>query len=987
MTRPESIDNKSPKAEPAASNAWANRLWQALARLVERLKSTRRTVAIAVGLALAVNLILLGAFFWSRGGQTTHVRVEVRDSAFTAYIDGRLHAKARFAAPAAGGLVLSVRDTGLIPSLPVPRGIDYVRVTDLDSGEILFEDDFSQDPLLKWTEVQGNFASDDGVIGVDGEGALVLQENWRDYAVDLKYKNITEASVILRAQDRWTGVSFNFRLFKNYDSGFVLVEDGQVIDSMPGALTEPKRSAALKSVVNMSVKGYPFVLLGLAAGLGAVVALLLADTALRRIAGVLGQIARVPERGLPRIRSLSPPGWLGGALTRIAPAMPWFVAGGIAAGAFGIALFLLYAYGDAMPHVQDSVAYVFQARFFAEGRIAVPPPPVEGAFDFERPPFVVVSDGKWASVYPFGHPLLLAIGLRVGALWLIPPLIGGASVLLVFAIGRRVYGTRVGLLAAVLLASSPFFFMTASNFMSHNTGAFYLLSALFFLTFRDRRPLFFGVLAGLSFGLLFNTRPLAALALMPTLGLFLLLDVLAQERRLVGVRRAAGFGAGALAMAAAYLLYNFGTTGDPFTSGFGASGFNQSLGFGGGHTVVLGIQNVQAQMAALLLVFNGWPQYVGLAFVLLPFVLGTRERWDWMLLASALLVITAYVFYVGHGISHGPRYWYVVTPLLILLVARGADRAAILLASGASSVVGTVMRPAGRPVWAGILVVYSLVLVLIGGSINSWLLGTDATWFMDFVPNRAVALQSYNGVDDRLLVVIEDADLEDALVLVEGPCPWQCYGSVFLLNSPTLDGDIVIVKDDPERRAEVFAAYPDRRVYLATYVNPTLRPYGSPAISPESGVSFQRSPVPLAREIALPTPTPTPPPPTPDPTEALGRDEQRREDLASIAEALQAYYERHGSYPLAEGLQSFCAFRDLDAGCKVEEFLDPLPHDPSSDRVYSYLSDGRTFALFALLEGSGSPSQCPDFVPQALESVDYLYCVQGPETDRPADRS
>ena len=34
---------------------------------------------------------------------------------------------------------------------------------------------------------------------------------------------------------------------------------------------------------------------------------------------------------------------------------------------------------------------------------------------------------------------------------------------------------------------------------------------------------------------------------------------------------------------------------------------------------------------------TGWPAYVGLAFVLAPFLLGTRNRWDYFCLACALL--------------------------------------------------------------------------------------------------------------------------------------------------------------------------------------------------------------------------------------------------------------------------------------------------------------------------------------------------------------
>ena len=920
-------------------------------RLPFRVRRFRISIAFAV--FLIINLVLFSAYLWSRGGQTTHVRVEARGNEFTAYVDGQLHAQAQLDAPIQGGLALALQDTQNLPSLPNPRGIDYVRVTDLASGEVLFEDDFSSGYGPAWTDVSGAFSSEDGVLGIQGDGTLVLTDrSWDNYAVDVEYKNIQGASILLRAKDSGTGVAYSLRPFRHYDNGLALLDQGQVMDFAAGALIKPKGGELIKSLVAMTLKAYPLTMLLLLFGFIAVAGL--------QFAGVF----RLPFR-LPRLPS----------------ALPWLAAGALAGGAFGVTLFLIYSYASHMPHVQDSVSYIFQAKLLASGQLAAPPPPVVEAFTFEHPPFIALSDGKWASVYPFGHPLALAVGLRLGAIWLIPPLLGAASILIIFTIGQKIFSTRVGLLAALLLAASPFFYMTASNFMSHNTVVFYLLSSLLFLTMSDKRPVLYSVLAGLFFGLAFNTRPLESLVLILPFGLVLLSRLLPRDRWRTGVQQVGAFNAGGLVMLVAYLLYNYGTTGDPFTNGFSAGGFGGNLGFGGEHSVNLGIRNVQVQMAFLLLFLNGWPQYIGLMFVLLPFVLGTRHRWDWFLLTCALLVIAAYVFFIGHGIMHGPRYWYAATPFLILLAAHGADRAAVLLADAAGFLRRALFGVGRPPVWAGVLVVYSLIAALVGGGVYGWLLGNHVSWQADFVPNQATSLQDFNGVDDRLVQLVDDADLDNALVLVEGNCPnWQCYGSVFWLNSPTLDGDVVFVRDREEYRAEILQAYPDRAVYTATYNSLSLVPFGTiPSLSGIGGAQDLQS-APIAREIALPTPTlsPTPlSPPTASPAEAIQRDEQRRRDLARIAAALQRYYDRRGAYPLAAGLQSFCRYRDLDAGCNVAEVLDPLPQDPSDGGTYWYQSDGTTFTLFAPMEGVAGPSQCPDPLPGPLTAVNQLYCVQG----------
>ncbi|MCH7718337.1 MAG: glycosyltransferase family 39 protein, partial [Chloroflexi bacterium] len=477
MTESEEMQELVSPAEEPDGNAMWRGLPARLRQATRHLWTQRPYLTIGFAIFLVVNVALVAGYLWSRGGQTVHVRVEADGDQFTAYIDGKLHAEGEFDAPSQGGIMLILADTQSLPSLPEPRGIDSVRVTDLDTNEVLFEDDFSSGYGPEW-QASGAFSSKNGVLGVTGRGVLdLLDAPWRNYAVDVKYKNIEGSTIILRAQDGRTDVTYNFRPFRDLDNRLTYREEGQVVSHAPGRRIELSKSETIRSLVAMTLNPYPLVLLLLALGFLAVVAL--------QFTGVL----RAPR-----------------ALASVSPNLAWYVAAVITGGAFAVTLFLNYSYGSRLPHVPDSVSYIFQAKLLASGRLAAPPPPVEEVFDFFFPPFIFLSGDKWASIYPFGHPLMLAIGARLGAIWLIPPLLGAASVALVFAIGRKIYSARVGLLAALLLATSPFFLMTASNFMAHNTAVFYLLGSLLFLAIIDRRPFLFGLLAGLFFGLVFNTR-------------------------------------------------------------------------------------------------------------------------------------------------------------------------------------------------------------------------------------------------------------------------------------------------------------------------------------------------------------------------------------------------------------------------------------------------------------------------------------------------
>ena len=109
---------------------------------------------------------------------------------------------------------------------------------------------------------------------------------------------------------------------------------------------------------------------------------------------------------------------------------------------------------EGMPHCQDEVAYLFQARILGAGRLYLPslPEDVRGFFDHE----FIVNNGKWYGKYSPGTSALLAAGEAVSAPWAVNPLLGAASVVLVYRLGERLFSWRTGLLTAVAFAVSPF---------------------------------------------------------------------------------------------------------------------------------------------------------------------------------------------------------------------------------------------------------------------------------------------------------------------------------------------------------------------------------------------------------------------------------------------------------------------------------------------------------------------------------------------------
>ncbi|MGA2286452.1 MAG: glycosyltransferase family 39 protein [Dehalococcoidia bacterium] len=763
---------------------------------------SRRFIAVYIG--LAVSALFLGAYWWSAGGAQTHVRIETRDGVYTVFVDGTQQVKAYCDRDTSGAVIVMMPVSDPAAALPHPRGLDRLRVTDADSGAVLLDLDSAALSRLPWTQ--------------RADGWLILNVGsafWSNYIVDAYFANATQGSIFVHASDPSNGIAYSFRPYRHLDNGLDYVQAGKTqqcpvdqpstigpIGTVGARGLQMSKIQTLKSMVAMVVRPLPLIF-------AAALIMLMAVVVLQLLC--VGRLLRP----LGKLR------FGAGNLVLV-----------VAAAAFGVLLYISRGVNGGMPHVPDEVSYVFQAKLLATFHLTTPAPSPATAFSFFYPSLLVNSGGHWASIYPFGHPLVLAIGELVGAVWLIPPLLGALSILLIYRVGKRIHGAHVGAVAAVLLAFSPFFQMTASNLMSHNTAMFYLLVSLFFITAGwRRRSLAYG-LGGVFFGLLLNTRPLTASALVLPFGLLFLSDlVLERGQRMAVIRRSFAFAGGVLLMVGATYLYNLGTTGS-LSSGYGSgSSLETVIGFGNKNSLARGLENDQAQLSALLPSLNGWPLFVGLALVPLPFLLGSRSRWDVFLLLAAVCAMGVWTLYESSGLMHGPRYWFEAVPFLMLLSARGLTLLQERLAHWARLILGR-LRPTEEPIVVARATGYAVLGVLLAVSVHGWMLGKHYDIMRnDFMPRTISELKGFNGADGRLLQAADDMNIHNALILV-APCNnWQCYGTVFWKNSPDFNGDIIWAKDVPEMRyAATLDKYAGRKIYLADYGADTIVPYEPPPL-------------------------------------------------------------------------------------------------------------------------------------------------------------
>ena len=76
---------------------------------------------------------------------------------------------------------------------------------------------------------------------------------------------------------------------------------------------------------------------------------------------------------------------------------------------------------EAVPHVEDEMAYVWQAKVLAHGQMTAPTPPEPQSMYV---PFVVDANGHRSAKYPPGWPMVLALGILLGIRTWVNPLLG-----------------------------------------------------------------------------------------------------------------------------------------------------------------------------------------------------------------------------------------------------------------------------------------------------------------------------------------------------------------------------------------------------------------------------------------------------------------------------------------------------------------------------------------------------------------------------------
>jgi hypothetical protein len=537
--------------------------------------------------------------------------------------------------------------------------------------------------------------------------------------------------------------------------------------------------------------------------------------------------------------------------------------------AFAIALHVSVDVLERLPHVQDSLTYLFQARTLASGELTAPAPPLAGPEETPhfRQEFLLARDGRWFGKYPPGYPAVLALGVAAGGHWLVKPLQAALTVPAIYALARQLYEPRarrntddgpqttdhgqstpnVGLLrqttnhqppttnlntdplntdllTTVLLSASPFFLVMSGSLMAHPAELFW--TTLFMLAWSRalrRGRARWALLAGAALGLLFLTRQITAVVVGLSFGGGLLAVALWRRRfspdatilqpSRSPVRLPAALLVAAAPFALALFAHQAALTGDPLTDPRLLYWPYDRLGFG-------------PEIGEPENVYTYWQSESGPAIQWATdpdqpprghtpsrglYNLGRnltaleQHLFGWPALFTLAFIWLAFLL----------RRPSAVDKLLLLVIAAIAAGYVAFWASGIA--YGPRYLYAALPALAILTARGVGALAATAGKRPTAVLVVLLLGYnLMNLPGRIEAYRGYNFVSGETRAAIEAVVAPPALVFVAvSEADWWEYGAFFTANTPFLDGAFIYARDRGDAENDrLRAAFPGRAAYL-----------------------------------------------------------------------------------------------------------------------------------------------------------------------------
>jgi hypothetical protein len=460
---------------------------------------------------------------------------------------------------------------------------------------------------------------------------------------------------------------------------------------------------------------------------------------------------------------------------------------------------------ERLPHFEDEFAYAWQAQVFADGHLVLPTPDYPKSF---LVPFVVDYQGHRFSKYPPGWSLLLALGVRLGLRAWVNPLLAGLGVWLTYLLGKHIFNAAVGLLAAGLTLTSPFFLMNSGTLLNHPLGL--ALSAGLALAWLQAftgpvsaRPWIPTIAAALLTGALAITRPWTAVGVViPFAGHALYILWRGDRQRRL---RLLVFGLLAAAFSSLLFVWQSLVTGDPLLNTYTLWWPYDKVGFGLGFGPMPDGHNLEYAFAnASRGLRTGWHDLFGwgaFSWVFLPFGLWAvrRNGQAWLVGSVFPGLVCVYLAYFTTPHAVGPRYYF-----------EGLYSLTLLSAAGIVFLAGKALEPSlSQPPVSGWRKARTLGAVALAA-------GLVSTNLLFYTPLRLGSLHNLYGIgrqNQAPFLMPQAQALTPALIIVHSD-QWMSYGALLELEDPDLGSPFIFAWNMNEAiDAKVARRYPNRAVY------------------------------------------------------------------------------------------------------------------------------------------------------------------------------
>jgi hypothetical protein len=463
---------------------------------------------------------------------------------------------------------------------------------------------------------------------------------------------------------------------------------------------------------------------------------------------------------------------------------------------FFMILFIIFFVLQKTPVTDDEQVYEFQARLLLQGKLSAQPLLASNSFNYS---LIIKDANKITGHYQLGHPFFLALGIwLLRTPYLFPVLFAVFMPFLIYAIAQLLFNREaISIISALLLSMSPFFLFTSATLLGHSEAIFFLALFiwLFFLSFKTQKQ-FEKILlkgaAGICIGLVFNTRPLTAMAFAIPIMLFSIFQILKRKDR-----DYSGYAAmlvGGLLLLSVTLWYNHYISGSYFTFPYQKYNGFEKIGFGPiisnySHTLMKGINNGTIRLLKFIFFSFGSP--IGF-FFLLPYMV--KKKWikeEKILFGLILAVVIIHIFYYGAGVSDtGPVYFYELLIPFTLLSGRGAILAHDYLTKKIRN---------GRRFIPWFLVI------------------TSALCYATFFPEQAITLRNLTTQINEPYRLVKKNNIHRAVIFIYSlpQVGWAYNPPIYL---PGSDPDIIycFLKEGPVNE-KVLAAFPNRSYYIISF--------------------------------------------------------------------------------------------------------------------------------------------------------------------------